>query len=301
MLSIARALKNNRLMRSLTGMGIKEFMILSGDFEKALYEHATSKLRKRKVGGGCKGTLRDGQSKLFYILLYLKTYPTYDLAGFIFGVDRSRCFHWTSTLMPLLEKTLGRHAVLPKRQIHSVEEFISFFPEVQDLFIDATERRTQRPQKAKIQRKRYSGKKKSHTRKNTIMADEKRKILFLSKTREGRLHDMRQLKKTCVLEHIPKGTALWLDKAYVGIQDSLKHHNPVMIPHKKPKGKSLTSAQKKENRIISGIRIVVEHAINGIKRFDSMSGIYRNRKGQDDQMIYLCSGLWNFHLQYASC
>lgn len=300
MLQMSRVLKNDRLMKALTGMSLQEFIILSGDFEKILYEHLATKPRKRKVGGGRKGTLKDAQSKLFYILLYLKVYPTYDLAGFIFGVDRTRCFHWTSLLMPLLEKTLGRQAVLPKRQIRSVEEFVSFFPEVQDIFIDATERRTQRPQKAKIQRKRYSGKKKTHTRKNTIMANEKRKILFLSKTREGRLHDMKQLKKTCVLEHIPKDVTLWVDKAYVGIQHSLKHQNPVMIPHKKPKGKPLTSAQKKENKVISGIRIVVEHAVNGIKRFGSMSATYRNRKGQDDEMIYLCSGLWNFHLQYAS-
>jgi hypothetical protein len=301
MLKIQRALKNNRLMKSLTGMSVNEFLILLKSFEKVLYEHFANKPRKRKVGGGCKGILKDAQSKLFYILLYLKVYPTYDLAGFIFGADRSRCFHWTALLMPLLEKTLGRHMVLPKRQIGSLEEFLTFFPEVQDLFIDATERRTQRPQKEKIQRKRYSGKKKAHTRKNTIIANEQRKILFVSKTGGGRQHDLRQLKKTGVLEHIPKDVSLWLDKGYLGIQDSLKHNNSVMMPHKKPKGKSLTPEQKRENKIISGIRIVVEHAINGIKRFGSMSGIYRNRKGQDDHMIYLCSSLWNFHLQYATC
>lgn len=301
MLQMSRVLKNDRLMKSLTGMSIREFILLSADFEKVLFEHLASKSRKRKVGGGRKGILKDAQSKLFYILLYLKAYPTYDLAGFIFGVDRSQCFHWTSNLMPLLETALGRHVVLPKRQIRSPEEFVSLFPEVKDLFIDATERRTQRPQKAKIQRKRYSGKKKTHTRKNTIVANEKRKILFLSKTREGRLHDIKQLKKTCALEHIPKDITLWVDKAYVGIQDSLKRNNPVMIPHKKPKGKTLTAAQKKENKLISGIRIVVEHAINGIKRFGAMSATYRNRKGQDDEMIYLCAGLWNFHLQYADC
>ena len=301
MLQMSRIMKNNRMMKSLTGLSVKEFMILSDDFERMLYEQRATKARKRKVGAGRKGTLKDAQSKLFYILFYLKTYPTYDLAGFIFGVDRSQCFHWTANLMPLLKKALGHHVVLPKRQIRSLEEFIFLFPEVKDLFIDATERRTQRPQKAKIQRKRYSGKKKTHTRKNTIISNEERKILFLSKTREGRLHDMKQLKKTCVLEHIPQDITLWVDKAYVGIQDYLKYHNPVMIPHKKPNGKTLTAAQKKENKLISGFRIVVEHAINGIKRFGSMSATYRNRKGQDDEMIYLCAGLWNFHLQYAEC
>ncbi len=61
-----------------------------------------------------------------------------------------------------------------------------------------------------------------------------------------------------------------------------------MIPHEKPRGKALISKQKQENKVISGVRIVVEHAINGIKRFGSMSNTYRNRKGQDGSMIYLC-------------
>lgn len=52
-----------------------------------------------------------------------------------------------------------------------------------------------------------------------------------------------------------------------------------MIPQKKPRGKALTFEQKQENKVISGIRIVVEHDINGVKRFGAMSNIYRNRRG----------------------
>jgi hypothetical protein len=112
-------------------------------------------------GAGYKGVLSDAQRKLFYILFYLKVYP-YDLAGFIFGVDRSRCYCWTERLMPLLEKALGRHLVLPKRQIRPVEEFMVLCPDVKDLFLDGTGRPTQRPQKSKLYKKRYSGKKRIH-------------------------------------------------------------------------------------------------------------------------------------------
>ena len=73
----------------------------------------------------------------------------------------------------------------------------------------------------------------------------------------------------------------------------------VQIPHKKPKDGELTKDQKQENRVISGIRIIVEHAIGGMKRFGAASQIVRNRKGQDDQMMAICAGLWNFHLQNA--
>ena len=299
MLSMTRAFKNERLLLSLTGMRISEFMLLLFSFEKILLSELQQRDRLRSVGAGRKGVLRDAQSKLFYILFYLKVYPTYDLAGFVFGVDRSRCFHWTSQFMPVLEKALGRYLVLPKRQIRSVEEFMALCPDVKDLFLDGTERPTQRPQKSKLQKKRYSGKKKCHTRKNSLITNERREILVVSPTKEGCIHDLTQIKKTEILQHYPPHKSLWVDKAYQSIQKCLKLSNAVMIPHKKPRGKNLTPQQKKENKIISGIRMVVEHAINGVKRFAATAHIYRNRRGQDDQFIHLCAGLWNFHLKNA--
>jgi len=44
--------------------------------------------------------------------------------------------------MPLLEKALGRHLVLPKRQIRSVEEFMALCSDMKDLFLDSTEHPT---------------------------------------------------------------------------------------------------------------------------------------------------------------
>lgn len=299
-MNIRRAFKNNRLMKSLTGMSINEFNLLVPIFDLIVYENKVSKRRERAVGGGQKGALVDGSEKLFFILLYLKTYPTCDFGGFIFDVDRSRICKWAKSYMPLLEKALGRSVALPKRKISSMKEFLELMPEAKDLFIDGTERRVQRPKSGKTQKKRYSGKKKMHTRKNTVVCDEEGKIIFLSPTKGGKLHDLPQLKKSGFLDYIPKGVVLWLDKGYLGIQKYFKNNNKLMIPHKKPKGKELTPAQKAENRIISGIRIRIEHAIGGIKRFAIMSNTYRNKKGQDDAAIQLCAALWNFHLQYKN-
>src|SRR3989344_3365486 len=64
----------------------------------------------------------------------------------------------------LMEKTLGRKLVLPKRRINSVEEFFNLFPEVKEVMLDGVERPTVRSKKAKQQNKHYSGKKKRHTR-----------------------------------------------------------------------------------------------------------------------------------------
>jgi len=144
-----RVFKDERLMRSLTGLNFSEFETLLPTFENMLFELQNRKVRRRAIGGGCKGILLDAKHKLFYILFYMKTYPTFDVAAFVFGTVRSVTFEWKIKLLPVLERALGRVVTLPKRQIMSVEEFFQSFPEVKDIFIDGTERPVQRPRKSK--------------------------------------------------------------------------------------------------------------------------------------------------------
>ena len=55
----------------------------------------------------------------------------------------------------------------------------------------------------------------------------------------------------------------------------------VKMPTKKPKGKELTPEQKQKNKEISSFRILVEHAIGGVKRCrivkERLSIIYSQR------------------------
>jgi hypothetical protein len=94
-------------------------------FEEVLKEKEEEKAkkeeRKRRLGGGRKHTLSGVVEKLFFILFYLKCYPTFDLAGFIFDVDRSQACRWVHSLLALLEKALGKEMVLPCRKISNVE------------------------------------------------------------------------------------------------------------------------------------------------------------------------------------
>lgn len=60
----------------------------------------------------------------------------------------------------------------------------------------------------------------------------------------------------------------------------------------------MSQEQKDNNKAISAIRVVIEHAIGGCKRYKAMADIYRNkRKNLDDLFHLLAAGLWNFHLQ----
>jgi DDE superfamily endonuclease/Helix-turn-helix of DDE superfamily endonuclease len=277
-------------------MSASEFKILAETFSLVLHEIAVSKKRLRAVGGGRIGALEGASGKLFFILFYLKIYPTIDLGAFIFNLDRSRVCRWINKLLPLLEKSLGRVISLPKRRIATIEELEKAFPEVKDFFIDATERPTQRPKSSKLNKKRFSGKKRAHTRKNTIISDVNKRILFVSSTKDGKMHDLKQLKSTGVIEKIPPDKTLWVDKGYQGLAKLSRA--TVMMPTKKPKNKPFNQEQKTNNLFISSCRMVVEHAIAGIKRLAVTYHKYRNKLGQDDKMFFLSACLWNFHLQY---
>lgn len=301
MLSLEQAKKSDRVMKALTGMTVMEFESLTITFSKVLSKHKATRKpnRQRAVGGGRRHTLETAEDRLFFILFYVKVYPTLDLAGFFYGVDTSRPQRWVKELLPLLEEALGRELVLPARQINNMEDFLVQFPDVKDVFVDATERPVQRPQSYKRQKAHYSGRKARHTKKTLVANDEKGEILILSQTKPGARADYFRFKQSGLGEAIPSTVALWVDLGFQGIETDYPHLD-VVIPHKKPKKKSLSSEQKADNKLISQIRIKAEHAICRLKRFRAVSDIYRNRNDLwADSFILIAAGLSNYHLRFT--
>ena len=60
-------------------------------------------------------------------------------------------------------------------------------------------------------------------------------------------------------------------RLYLNVKDLFLDGTEIVISHKKLKGRSLTPEKKQENKIISSIRITVEHAIVGMKIFAATS------------------------------
>ena len=293
---IASALRTNRMCKALTGLTVSEFNSLAIDFEWNYkeFEAKRKKNRERKIGGGRNSKIETVKEKLFYVLWYMKTYPTFDVASFSVGFARSSACTWMHDLLPILEQTMKRKLVLPQRKISDPEEYFRLYPEAKEVFVDAVERLKQRPKKKKTQNKTYSGKKKAHTRKSVVVTDKNRKILVVTKQKSGRRHDKRLADKESVFEIIPKEIPIFTDTGFQGEQ---KIHPNICIPKKKSKGNPLTFDEKEINKLISSYRVLVEHAIGGIKRFRCMSERLRNRKPFiDDTFILLCAGLWNYHL-----
>jgi hypothetical protein len=294
LMNIDKVLNNKRLTKAVLGVSKKTFDELLITFNQILREEAESKQRKRAYGGGSNGNIKDPRKKLFYILWYLKVYPTFDVAAYVFASSKSRTQAWTHKILPILEKTLGRKLVLPKRRISSVEEFLTLFPETKEVMLDGVERPTQRSRKTKTQNKNYSGKKKRHTRKNLILANNEKQILLVTPTKHGKVHDKKMSDKNMLASRIPEEVSILVDTGFQGIQ---KQHSNTLIPKKRPRGGILTEPEKAWNKLVSSTRIVVEHAIGGMKRFGAVANIFRNKKGIDDQFVNVCAGLWNLELQ----
>lgn len=71
----------------------------------------------------------------------------------------------------------------------------------------------------------------------------------------------------------------------------------LLIPYKKPKKQELTQEQKEENKLLASKRIVVEHAIAGMKRYRILSDRLRIHDLElYDVILGVCAGLWNFYL-----
>lgn len=128
-------------------------------------------------------------------------------------------------------------------------------------------------------------------------------ILFLGYTVAGSQHDYSLFKQ----EFDPalnwfEQFKIWLDLGYLGIKTDYQALE-INIPHKKPRkskahpNSSLTPEQKSENQQISRRRIVVEHAICRMKRFRSVTTVFRNRKENFvDDVAVIAAALSNWML-----
>jgi hypothetical protein len=304
MIFIKRAVMDDRALRGSIGLSVSEFNQLAQSFAQEIekeewfrYERGIEEgNRERQPGGGRKGNLENSTEKLFFILFYFKCYPTFDVLGLFFNLNRSNACRNVHKLTPILEKVLGKKMALPKRRINSLEELVELFPGVKDIFIDGTESPIQRSSDSEKQKESYSGKKKAHTRKNIVITDINRWIGFLSPPEDGKNHDYSMFKRLFPPEIFPKSITLWLDLGFTGVNKDYPDAS-VLMPKKKPRGKELSDEEKAKNKVISSIRVRVEHAIGGIKRMRITTDKFRNKKESfNDKPMLISCGLWNYHL-----
>jgi uncharacterized protein YnzC (UPF0291/DUF896 family) len=269
-MNIKIALKNERIFKAITWITIKAFYRILPTFKMWLdkyYEEANPNRKRRVWRWGRKWALKTAEEKLFMLLFYIKHYPTYDVLAFLYWVSRSKPHYRITKFLPVLEKALDKEIVLPKRRQWDLEKLLKEHPEIKEIFVDWTEREINKPKKWKYRKKYYSGKKKRHTMKNTIIIDDKNNILYIWCTVEWKKHDKRLYDEEWIWKlEIDKygdtGYVWWIW---------------IQTPVKKKRNKKLTEEEKEENRILSSFRVAVEHSIWRMKFFWIVWKKFRNR------------------------
>ena len=296
--------ENRRQFLATTSLTVTEFDQLLSAFRYVYETRSPATLtqsgqpRQRRSGGGRKSRLATVEDKLLFILMYQKTYPIQTVPGLVFRLSPSRTNELIHELMPLLQAALKQLGHGPERNPAALAERGAAPTPVTALLIDGTERRRQRPAPARNPEKQgenYSGKKKAHTDKNLIIANDRtRQVAYLSQTYPGNTHD----KKMADLESIqyPDGAQLTQD---LGFQGYAPLNVFIIQPKKQLRGKFLSAADVLSNHLIAGSRVVVEHIIAGIKRCRIVKEVFRNTAtGFSDVVMQVACALHNLRTDF---
>ena len=130
-------------------------------------------------------------------------------------------------------------------------------------------------------------------------------LVFLGRTLSGHHHDYTMLKQELPPE-VDWFTDIHVrvDLGYLGIKSDY-HGDQIDIPTKKPRksyknpNPQLSEGQRAANTALSRVRILIEHAIGGMKRYNILVHTFRNHvENFEDDVIGVCAGLWNLILSY---
>jgi hypothetical protein len=273
---------------SLTGMTPTQFHALTDDFAPHYRRHravATTTRRgrapRRRAAGAGRRHAHDLRGRLLLALVWLKVYPTYEVLGLLFGLDKGNA---RRNLLDILE-ALDSFDDFPfdrpdgdpaRRPAHSVGEVMAAFPQVR-LVIDSKEQRTQRPGGHERQKPFYSGKKRAHTLKTQLAVSPAGRIESVSPSVVGSVNDVRLLRETGLLGRLAEGEAALTDKGYEGA-DKGERPGVLVRPKKDRKRNSCTEEDQARNRLIAQHRIVVEHVIAQLNRFTVLRQVWRGKR-----------------------
>lgn len=160
--SIYQNVRTDRQYKAATGLSLVEFDLLYEQF-KAFYvpKEQLLHLAAEPV------LLANKREALFFILHYLKAYPTLQNMGLYFGMSDASASNFLGLLKPCLKAALQQQGNTVQRIFASQQAFDEAFDGVEDIFIDVTEIPIERAVNQAEQRNHFSGKK-TFTRSNAF-------------------------------------------------------------------------------------------------------------------------------------
>ncbi len=228
-------------------------------------------------------------------MIWLRVYPIYEVLAYLFGVSDTTVGRVIARVLPVLEAS-GRDTMrMPdpgRKRRRSLDALLADTPELA-VVIDTFEQPVQRHQNHTLADRYYSGKKKRHTLKSQVAVDEETgQIVDVAESVPGPTADITLLAQSTLLERLPVGIGGIGDLAYVGI-DKLHPHGLGAAPRRKPRGKDRPPQDVCYNQAFARRRIVVEHSIGRLRRYQALTQMDRNHRQQHTARVRAVAGLVN--------
>jgi hypothetical protein len=314
MVTYGKLLKKRQVANSLIGMSLTEFDELYTEFESAYEERqsASQKTRRHKtkrqrtIGAGRKHKY-DLRDRLLMTLFWLRAYITYEVLGFFYDLNKTNIEDNLKDVLDVLESMSTFNFERPSAErpkLGSVQEVMEAFPDVR-LVIDAKEQCIERPANKKDkngkkqgrQKPYFSGKKKTHTLKNQVGVAPNGLVEAVSESVPGgAIHDLTLLRQTDLLSKLDDDEAAMMDKGYDGITADYPDKK-LYLPFKARRNHPLTEEQKAYNRFLAKYRIVVEHTIAQLNKFQVLAQRFRHQLSKHSAIFRIVSALVNRRIQ----
>jgi hypothetical protein len=277
-------------------------------WKQAECERRKRKSRQRKIGGGRPYNCKTLDDMTAIVLLYYKTYMTQELIGLIAGLDQSNVSRLLKKILPLIEQAADPELatylaqakdafekIPPHQRLNDFGTFLQKYPDLKEVATDATEQQCYRSENYETQKKYYSGKTKQHSLKTQISVSITGRVLDVSETVPGSIHDKKLADQENTVRKFPERTVQRMDSGYQGM---IKEHPEfyIVLPHKKPRKEELSPLAKELNRTHSKRRVIVENVLSRIKKFRISAGLYRGDIGDYNAIFRNIVALINFKL-----
>jgi hypothetical protein len=305
-LRYAHLSRHPAVFHAMTGLTVAAFDELVTDLlpacVRATQQRLTRPNRRRAIGGGRHAELC-WTNQVLLTVIWLRTYPTNEVLAYLIGVSDSTISRVLARILPLLEAAGKDTMRLPdpgRKRRKQLDDLLRDTPALA-VVIDTFEQRVQRCKDHDAADAHYSGKKKQHTLKSQVAVDEETgQIVDVADSVPGPTADITVLEQSELLSRLPEGVGGIGELAYVGI-GKLHPKGLGASPRRKPRGKDRPPEDIAYNRAFSRRRIVVEHTIGRMRRYQSLSQTDRNHRQNHSARVRAVAGLVNRQRpQYAS-
>lgn len=286
------------VFKSMTGLRLPQFDDLITDMRPRLLAAEQTRLsrpnRTRAIGAGHPFDL-DPRNQILLTVIWLRLYPIHEVLAYLFGISDSTVSRTIARVLPLLEASGQDTMRMPdpgRKRRRTLDALLADTPDLV-VVIDTFEQPVQRPQNRKLADTYYSGKKKRHTLKCQVAVNEETgQVVDVPESVLGPSADIKLLEESKLLERLPAGVGAIGDLAYVGI-DKLHPAGLAAAPRKKPRGKDRPPEDVCYNRAFSRRRIVVEHTIGRMRRYQAITQMDRNHRQGHTARTRAVAGLVN--------